>query len=187
MGSCPTGRGPWIEVPWDWERPVGRSQLEVSPAAASSCFRSGDKAAAHDRYLDAVALEGQGAPRDDVAAALEKAVALDPTEASYSLLLGALRLSRGHFGAADALFRLALEHERHPFPRSQLLLLASRCAEVAGHRDRARALREELFALEHPLALDNQAQARREQRRPLSARAARRVAVNLVFPDVARV
>jgi hypothetical protein len=176
VGPSPTGLGPWLEVPMKWEG-VG-SRVALPPPAEPGA------GAAHAAFVEVVGLDGRGAPRSEVAAALERVVALDPEEPIYRLLAGALALRGGDAGRAHEHFRRGLVRERAPFRRATLLLWAARAARVAGRVEEARALTAELLAVEHPLAHDLKEQARREGERPLPARKLGRIVINLVFPDV---
>jgi hypothetical protein len=183
VGPCPTGKGPWVLVPWAWDAPRGR-WLVTATGAGSVGFGAGAGRAAHEKYLAALAADGQGAPLARVARIVDEAVALDPGEPVYRLLAGGLALRAGDARGALAHFEAGLERERTPFARGLLLLWGSRAAEVEGDRSAAHARRRELLALEHPLVLDSREAARREERSPLPLRVIRRVGVNLVFPDL---
>jgi hypothetical protein len=186
VGPCPTGLGPWVTVPVAWEGPVGSRLVEPDPGepGAAPAGRGTDAARAHAAFVEAVSLDGQGAPRRDVAAALEAVVALDPTEPVYRLLAGALALREGALEHALDHFRHGLRAESGPFERSTLLLWASRVALACGRRDEHAAFTAELLAMDHPLAVDQRDMAAAERERPLSPRRLRRIALSLVFPDV---
>lgn len=145
---------------------------------------AGAAQAGHERYLAALAEDGQGAPLARVARILDEAVRWDPTEPVYRLLAGGLALRAGDTRGALAHFEAGLEFERTPFARALLLLWGARAAEVEGDKGAAHARRRQLLALDHPLVLDSQEAARREERAPLGLRSVRRVGVNLVFPDL---
>ncbi len=176
VGPSPTGLGPWALVPMKWES-VGSRVVEPPEAEKGA-------GAAHAAFVAAVGLDGRGAPRSEVAAALERVVTLDPEEPIYRLLAGALALRSGDASRALEHFRRGLVGERAPFRRATLLLWAARAARVGGRVEEARVFTAELLAVEHPLAHDLKAQARREGERALPARKLGRIVVNLVFPDV---
>jgi hypothetical protein len=176
VGRCPTGEGPWVELPMEWSGPESRVVGDVPAETSSETGRAA--------YLRAVSLDGLGAPRSEIAACLERAVALDPGEPSYRLLAGAHALKSGDAARALEHFAAGLARERGPFPRAQLLLWASRAARAAGRGSEADAFADELARLEHPLVGEHRESSRRERARPLSRRALSRIMVNLVFPDV---
>lgn len=186
IGQAPTGSGPWVEVPFAWDGPVGARVVgpEAGAHGPRSRFHHGPVHAAHRRFIEAVAFDGQGAPEEKISESLEAAIAIDPAEPAYRFLAAGWRLKRGDVEGALAHLEQALTHEAPPFERGQLLLWASRCAGALGRTARAGELRGELLRLSHPLLADHHHAAKREADRPPTARGLRRTQVNMVFPDL---
>lgn len=187
VGPSPTGGGPWVDVPWDWDGPVGAT--EACTAAARPCgnpsrFTRDPHRPAHERFVDAVAMDAHGATEEQIGAAVEAACELDPDESIYRLVAAGWRLRAGDVEGALAHCERGLLSEKLPFDRGQLLLWAARAAAAAGKADRARALFAELEALQHPLLGDHHEAAKRERARPPSRRALRKTQINMVFPDL---
>lgn len=186
VGPAPTGGGPWLAVDWDWEAPVGARVVDPAEARHEPVhprFAEGARRRAHERYAEAVSLDGQGAPAARVRAAIEAAVALDPDEPGYRLLAAGLAFRAGEPAAGLEHLRAGLAHERAPFHRGQLLLWAARAADACGRKDEARAHREALLATHDALLVDHHAAARGE--RPWTRARLRKVIVNFAFPDLA--
>ncbi|MCB9738946.1 MAG: hypothetical protein H6747_06740 [Deltaproteobacteria bacterium] len=159
VGAVPTGHGPWISVPWRWDDAPSVRSLEVGelratfaadPNAPGAAFRHGDRGRAYAHLLEAARLEASAGPAVRVQDAIDAAVHLDPTEASYRLLAGGFALTRGHWQTAEAQFEAGLASEKGPFGRARLLHFAALAAEGAGQRRRAEALRRELAGVHHP-------------------------------------
>jgi acyl-CoA:6-aminopenicillanic acid acyl transferase len=188
VGPCPTGLGPYVAVDWSWDGPVGAKLVQAEgstpPAAGASRYAAGPGARGLEAYVEAVALQGQGRPTEQVASAVERAAAADPEEPVYRLLAGAHRLRQDDIEGALVHFRAGLQSERSPYYRGLLLLWASRGADALGRSEEARRWREELLGLGEPLLLDLQAKARREARRPFPRRRFRRLAVHGSLPDI---
>src|SRR5262245_7904018 len=132
VGPVPTCLGPWVTIPWSWDGPVG-SRVVDPPAHVPG--NSGHRERAREAFVEAVALDGQGAPRAAVVAALDRAVALDPDEPVYRFLTGSCALVVGDFARALDHYRRGLDRERAPYERGQLLLWASRAAHACGRDD----------------------------------------------------
>lgn len=186
VGPCPTGAGPWTSVDWSWDEAVGAREVATAPASGGlhPRFAEGERRRAHERYVEAVSLDGQGAPEAEIRAAIEEAAALDPEEPSYRFIAAGFALRAGEPARALEHLRAGLQHERAAFHRGQLLLWAARAADACGRGDEARAHREALRALHDPLLVDHHAAVERDARRPWTARRLRKTVVNLVFPDL---
>lgn len=186
VGPCPTGAGPWVTVDWSWDEAVGAREVAGEPVHAPlhPRYADGERRAAHERYVAAVSLDGQGASSEEVAAAIEAAASLDPDEPSYRFIAAGFALRRGDPARALEHLRAGLVHERAPFHRGQLLLWAARAADACGRPDEARGHRDALRALTDPLLVDHHAALERDARRPWTTRRLRKTVVNLVFPDL---
>jgi hypothetical protein len=174
VDAAPTGRGAWATVPVSWEAPVGAREVAPNPAPTPTSRYAGS--AAHARYVEAVRLEQLAAPRSAIRAALDAAVAGDPTEPSYRLLAGAAALAEGDVPTARDHLSTALAHEPNAFRRGQILHWAARAADVAGDRSDAAAHRARLAALHHPHLPAVQKEAMGE--RPFTRSRAQRIALH---------
>lgn len=181
VGRAPTGHGPYVEVPWDWDGEVGVEAL--TPTSATPTVVANDPGYSH--YVEATALDGTGGGLPAVRAALTRAVEASPSTPEYRFLLGAVLLRVGEEAAAVEQFRAGLAHEHHAFMRGQLLLWGARAASAASRPDLARAWQLELLELEHPQLIDHQRQAREELTRPIKRRTLRRLSVGLILVDAA--
>ncbi len=184
-GLTPTGRGPWTKVPFAWaDQGASADRIDdaVDSCALPSRFEQGPAQAARAAFFQAVGQAGQ-APRSEIRARLDEAVAGDPDVASYRFVAGALALSDGDLAVGFDMFAHALEDEPAGFLRGQLLLWAGRAADAAGHRTDARAFRAELLDDAHPLLGDHRRAALREQRRPVTADKLRGMPVGLLLVD----
>jgi len=170
VGPTPTGKGPYVGLPWTWDEPVGCREVACDVASISgapdeagrSRFSDGPAREGFEAYLDAVRHHDRAASSKQVARELERAVSLDPDEPTYRFLAGAYALRHGELDRATAHLGSGLEREHSPYRRGQLLLWASRAAAARSDRQTARAHREELLRLEHPLLADYQTAARRD-------------------------
>ncbi len=190
LGPVPTGNGPWATIDWDWRDEPGFTierfddQLDKMPTYHSPRYGQGEAAEAMAFFVEAAAISGRAGDPDAADAALNKAVALDPTEATYRLMAGGSRLRANDPHGALEHFYKGLEHEKGPFYRGQLLLWATRAANAAADEVVASNLRRELMALDHPLLAEHKHQASREARAPLSASALTRTRLNYHLGDL---
>lgn len=197
VGSAPTGKGPYLRVPWTWkDAPTAQvvtpriarlphTDWQLTEVARSSPFdRGGEGAAAYRAFSDAARLEALGAPWSEIEGALERAAELDPTEPSYQLLAGGCRARRGDVSGALRAFELGLRTERSPFPRGRLLLWTSRAADALGKTARADAARRELSQIDHPTLVLYKREARSDEGRPWGRRSLRRLPVHAQLCDL---
>jgi hypothetical protein len=185
VAGAPAARGPWLRIDWNWD---GAPSAAVMPTPRPSRAQSGaDLAFSH--YVEAARLATDAGRSHDVAAAMERAVALAPEDPSYRLLAGGLALRGGDLPGARKHFDIGLVNEGAPFRRAQLLLWASRAADASGARAAADSLRGRLFDAAAvcgdgrngiaALAED----ARRDARHSYTAARARRMTINLMLVD----
>lgn len=153
-GLAPTAEGVWHSVPFAWRDEVGHTAvlepgtpLEREP----SRYEAPKPRRALDAFIEAVKLHQQGGAHEDIHGQLKRASILDPEDATYQFLTGALALKEGHIAEAEAHLEQGLEFERAEFYRGQLLLWASRAAEARGHKALARAHRKALLSTSDPL------------------------------------
>ena len=175
VGTCPSGFGPYVTVPWSWDRPVGSERLDTELPATHA---GGE---AHVHMVEATRVSGRTHDAALTLAEVEQAVRLDPDEPTYRFLAGLLRLRLGL--PAVPQFEHGLRHEPSAFRRGQLLLWGARAADVERLPDRARAMRSELLALTHPDLGEHHAAARAELRRPYPAARLARLTVNMNLID----
>ncbi len=131
VGPCPTGDGPWIDVPWRWDGP------EMERLEAPFTRKTDSESVAHGHYVEATRLCEEAAPLVDIRAHMERAVVLSPEDPSYRFAAGLLAAKDGALEVAAAHLATADAHERAPFVRCQIGLWASRVADA--QRDRALA------------------------------------------------
>jgi hypothetical protein len=193
-GSSPTGWGPYVRVAWDWQGEVGawealgdacpvRVQTPDDAGETRTRFATGEAGRAYAHFREAVQRFESKHDWAGALAHLERAAALDAEEPSYRFLAGTLRLHAGELHQALAHFEAALEEETSSFRQGQCLLWASRTAELAGARERARALRETLMASTDPLLQQHRAAARREQQHPYPKSRLKSLVPSMVLAD----
>jgi len=151
VGPCPTWRGPWQAVEWNW---TGDALEELSDPSAGPdpvVGEADDERSAHTHFIECVRVGTSTKCETDMAESLERAIELDPEALAYRLLAGGLRLRQQDLPGALAHFEAGLAADPPPFPRAQFLLWASRTATALGRRDAAEAFTAELKAMNHPL------------------------------------
>ena len=179
VGRVPASAGPWQRIEWRWD---GAGARMVAPESA----RGGRPVEpAMEAFVEAVRVDVGTHDKPAASAAIERAVALAPADASLRLLAGGLALRLGRIVDARVHFEAGLDTERAPFRRGQLLLWASRAADVAGDAPRAADLRSQLAGTTDPRLRLARADAAREARRPWTARRARRAHAFMLQGDVA--
>jgi len=178
-GAAPTGLGPWIEVPWAWDGPVG--VVEVSDAAepADTGHDSAHREAIR-AYVTATRAHLDGASPRTVRALLERAVEAAPTEPNLRFLAAIFAIAAGDLAAARTHLGRALAREHGAYRRALLLLWHARVLAADGQSGPAEQAWQELDAIDDregvaPL----KAAAARERRRPPS-----RWRLRMVVPDV---
>jgi hypothetical protein len=179
VGAAPTGLGPWKEVPWAWDGPVGMVEVEgpIEPA------RTGHDAAQQEAmraYVAATRAHLRGASPREVGALLERAVDAAPTEPNLRFLAAMLAIAGGELPTADEHLRRALAREHGAYRRALLLLWHARVLAALRRTDEAEAAWQALDAIDDQdgVALLKAAGAR-ERRRPPS-----RFRLRGVVPDV---
>lgn len=191
VGAAPTGKGPWLTVPWHWEDNVGLQIMKLDEALPQPISRtsrfSGNSATAkgYAAYLEAARIDGEGGDLEQVAAHVERASALDPEEPSYRFLSGAFRLKKGDARGAIEQFEAGLAVEEAPFYRGQFLLWASRAADAVGDSASANTYRDALLVSDHPLLETHREFARSERLSAFPTQKMRNLNVFLHFMDAA--
>jgi len=185
-GAVPTGRGPWVAVPFEWSDQPGWHQLELAAteAPSTSRFLKGRPADAYACYVEAARREGLGQTPDRVCGPLRQAVTLDPDEPSYRLLIGGMCLRDGAASEAVDHFATGIANEPNRFYRGQLQLWGSRAAEIAGRPDTARQWRRAVIGNAHPLLERYRRSAEHESVRGLSQSRFRAMPVHVAMGDV---
>ncbi len=183
VGDTPVSRTAWTKLDWSWDGP----SLDEVPAPAASGFDSrfidGPAAEAWKLWAEACRLEYTGVNLDRIERNLERATELDPSEGWYRMIAGTLALRRGDFDAGLTHLQAGIGTERSEFRRGQLLLWASRAAQVTGRPDDAQAHRQQLLGLAHPLLASHRQAALRESSVPMAARKMVGVPINITLGD----
>lgn len=190
VGAVPTGHGPWLEVPWQWDAAPGVRQVDVQAArqahladatAPGWAFRQGPTGVAYGHLLESARLEMAAGPVERVAAELQTACQVQPLEPAWQLLAGGFALKNGQVAEGLAHLDAGLSVERSPFFRARLLLWAARACDAAGDKTAARQRRLELAGIAHKGAERYRAEARKDAAQPWTVARAKktRVAVQL--------
>lgn len=179
VASAPTGRGPYQRVDWDWDRAVGAREIDRARAGAEPT----DAERAYSHFVEAARVDSATHDGDAVLAELERAVELAPGDPSYRFLAGVHQLRAGQPRRALAHLDTAVNLERGPYRRALVLLWAARAADAIGLAYRANDLRAQLYAMRDARIARQQASARKDERKPLTARQLKRTSVQLFMAD----
>ena len=142
VGPCPTGGGPWVEVPVEWEGPAYE---ELACPEGPRPDLSGDAGTALGHYVEATRLAEAAEAISDIRLHLERAVELRPEDPSYRLAAGLFAAKAGAVSAAAAHLDAGLPHEASEFVRAQYLLWGSRIHAIMGDAARASSMRSQLI------------------------------------------
>lgn len=188
VGRAPTGFGPYISVPWDWDSEPGGET--IAHPTAHRRAQSGDGTPLTERehaavrsYVASCRQHMEGQPNDDVRQEMEAAVASAPAEPHFRFLAGMLAVIDGDFEGASENFDQGLIYEFGDYRRAILLLWASRVRHAAGDSTRATEARVELSQLAGDDIEHLQAAATTEARRPKRAGALRSMVPDLFLVD----
>jgi len=167
VDRAPCCEGAWVELDWQWDGPVGGWELGAPAASGFATRVLADFVAPHSTASRHVHDATRAYEVDhDVAAAraaIEQAVAAEPSDPSLRLAAAWLALEAGAVDRAITHVHAGLAYETEPYRRGQLLLWGARAANKR-YADLARRWRDELAAL-HGEGLDElHAQARRTHR-----------------------
>lgn len=149
VGEAPTSKGPWLRVPWRWERSGAEAQVMSAPSVATA---PSAQASGYRSYVDAARLDGHSADEAAVEAAMARAIALQPGDPSYRHLAGGLALRAGRPDEALTHFEVALTTERSTFRIGELHRWAALAADWSGQRERHRGHRAALMSDEPSVA-----------------------------------
>lgn len=185
VGDCPTGWGPYAQVPLEWDAQVGLQVLEVDEkiGRSGSGFDEGPEGEAFDLWLEATRLDLLHHDSQAIRPLLQEAVRLAPSTPSYRFILGTMDLRAGDFEGAFEQFTQGLAAEASLFRRAQFLLWSSRTAHVLGNVDEAKRLRAELRLIDAPHVEELHAMAAADERRSPSASKLRKVCYNMMLVD----
>lgn len=178
VGTAPTSRGPYVRVPWQWDGAVDVVEIAGPGHDAHTCAVD----EARRCFAEANRIGVTTHDDDAVMAQVERAAGLCPDDPGYRFLAGVWRFRQGWPESAVAHLDVALERERIPYRRGQVLLWAARAAEAAGMNERARGLREELLAMEGDELAEARGRARKDSERPFSRRG-RDIHINMVLAE----
>jgi tetratricopeptide (TPR) repeat protein len=175
IGAAPTGLGPYIDVPYAWDGPVERLELQADVSHNDSA-----RAIAMRRYVVATRAHLDGESPRRVLSLLERTIEAAPSEPNYRFLAAMFALQLGDLDASANHLERALEREHGSYRRALLLLWHARVLAAAGRRHDAehswRSLQQVPDA--DGIALLRSA-GLAESRRPLSRRR-----LSTVVPDI---
>ncbi len=177
VGRAPTGFGPYVEVPWAWDGPVGLVETydadteTRAPRGADGEPISADELRAIETWVDAARLRFENAPPAEIRARLKDAVRLAPTEPHLRFGAAIAAVNAQDLDEAGAHLARALDLEAGTFRRGLLLLWKSRVEAAAERPEGAEVARQELLDLDHPGLAGYQELAVRERARPKSTKA----------------
>ena len=189
VGRAPTGFGPYVTVPWDWDGEVGLVDQIAGDESERGAFQDGGRPlSASERqailaYVEATRLQLEGAPRQAVRELLELAVARAPDEPHFRFLAAVLALSDRDLTQSIAHLRRALALEAGPYRRALLLLWWMRVNAANGDEREAEAACSELLDLRHPDIGTLQSTASKERKRPRSAANLAKIVPDMLMVD----
>ena len=171
VGAAPTCEGPWATIPWRWPGSSGYElysfEKEELPTTIDPAFASPQRREGLEALYAASAIHWRDGDRVRSRAWMEKAVAADPTEPSYRLLLGGGYLQQRRWRDALEQFESGLELEHNRFYRGLLHFWAFRSAqrlkESAGAAKHLSSLRRN----DHPLLHNILHDAAQEAQNPI--------------------
>ncbi|MFN8050641.1 MAG: C45 family peptidase [Acidimicrobiales bacterium] len=184
VGRAPSGFGPYLQVPWSWDGPVGRvdDEYEVGPTRGRShrgeLLTDVERDVAHrlsrvtQRFVDR-------AEPHEVRAEFEDLCHRAPNEPGFHAMAAFLAIIDDQMTTALDHIDAALALESTPHPRARMLLYRSRVLEVLGRSSEAAESRSELAAMTDPLTAHERTAAAKEATKPMSRRMLR-----LITPDL---
>jgi hypothetical protein len=182
VGPAPTGLGPWVDVPYAWDGPVGEVAIDTTPV--DDVPRSRAATEAMRRYVAATRAHLAGAAPAVVRKRVEQAVAAAPSEPNLRFLAGILAIVVGDFETAQRHLQHAVTREHGPYRRALASLWHGRALAVLGRTDEAHGEWRRIDALEDVAGIEPlRAAAQRERRRPLGRRRLRAVVPDLFLID----
>ena len=187
VGAAPACEGPWLQVRWSWDGPVGGWELGASadvPGIVTSELVTGIvRSPAATDAAEALAISQSTHDDDAITAALTRAAAAAPDDPSLRLALLWMHMRAGDLGGAVDHAIAGLAGEQTPYPRGQLLLWGARAAAAAGDLVQAEIWRRELDGLSGEAVAELRVEGRADQRRPARVWRRRRPQVNLFMMD----
>ena len=184
LGDTPTGLGPYVEVPWDWEQPCGEAIVK-EPSVIRERISWGSKASdeAYDHWRQATKVEAETHDLPAVLALIDKAIALDPDIFGYQLGAAFLRLRQGQWKAAFKHFETAEKQALSPFRKGQLLLWSARALDAMGDGAEASRRRRALLSLTGKHLEPLRANAERELKKPIAPSKLKKLVYQLDLVD----
>jgi hypothetical protein len=185
IGPAPTSEGPWLQLRWSWDGPVGAWELgDPTPGIEIAALETGiRRGPAADDMAAALAAQQRGDDDALIVASLERATDAAPDDPSLRLALTWMRMRAGDLGGAADEAAAGLAHERTPYARGQLLLWGARAAAAAGDAIQAETWRRELAMLPGEGVAELQAEARSDQRRSAAVWRRKKPHANLFLLD----
>ncbi|MDP6934127.1 MAG: C45 family autoproteolytic acyltransferase/hydrolase, partial [Myxococcota bacterium] len=171
VGDTPTGCGPWVEVPWSWDAPVGHTTVEPEPVLARLEPHADEATSrAYDLWRAACRADVERHDTAEVLSLVEQAMDLVPDSPSFRFVVGVLRLRMGEAGQALEHFEAGRQVRQSAFREGQFWLWGARALDQLGRTEQARTWRTALLDLQGPHVDRLKAYALAEQERPLPAR-----------------
>ncbi len=188
VGRAPTGFGPYVTVPWQWDGEVGGWDVTHPSSPRRAATGAGVPLSSRDHsavraYVAASRRHMDGDTNAEVREEMEAAVSHAPSEPHFRFLAGMLAVVDGEFDVASEHFNAALACEYGEYRRAVLLLWASRVSQVRGDREQAEAATQELIALTGDDVVHLREAAVAEARRPRRAGALRSMVPDLFLVD----
>ena len=188
VGRAPTSFGPYVEVPWAWDGPVGVVSTEAPSQLPIVRDHRGAELSHEKReviraYVEVARLHFDGAAPSVVRGLVEGLVRRAPTEPHFRALAAFTAMAADEPEVAAAHLEVALRVEGGTFRRARLLLWQTRVLAALGRELDAERARRELLALPSAIARPEQDAARTERRRPVSRARLRRVAPDFFLVD----
>jgi len=188
VGRAPTGLGPYMDVPWAWDGPVGAvdNAGTLGPSTGRS-HRGGPLDDAQRETARRYAELGQshllGTAPSTLRPRVEALVQRAPNDPGFRALAGYFAVLTDDFAAARTHLGVALSLEGGALRRGKLLLWQSRVLTVLGETTAAQALRAELAAMQGHALQPCRDEAAQEARRPVSRARLRRLVPDVFLLD----
>jgi tetratricopeptide (TPR) repeat protein len=144
VGEHPTGRGPYREVKWDWDVPVGHQTIEDNdlPPRRPGPGTDNDRAA-FEHWKRACHDDSFHHDPAQTLEMIEQAVSLAPSDPTYRFMAGVLQLRQGEWDVALEHLSTASQQTNPAFRQVQTLLWGARAADAAGKPELAKQWRHE--------------------------------------------
>lgn len=188
VGRAPTGFGPYVEVPWSFDGPVGLVAVREPEQQSRAMNHRGELLTTREResvrvYVELARMNHEGASLAELHAYAERLVEREPTEPHFRLLAALLNLNVGKLETAAGHLDVALSHEGGASRRARLLLWQTRVRSALGDAVRADRCRTELLEQTGAATSVERQAAARELQKPIKPATLRRVVVDFSMID----